>query len=152
MPITLYTPAARQQSRKQHARVCGNLSELYCCGFLLFFPDRAICIIGGLRCCVIHACCHRYNTAAAAVRLSWAAECSRESQSFLRSIIVNFCKYSPTTVLEQCRVPCVTRACGLCGVSRVDSFQTFFFTAVLVLFAGEAFFAARGTTKIPGMH
>ena len=65
-------PPAEQEAT---SRVCGTLSALYCYGFLLiprgcFFVRTlpSVKLGGGLCCCVIHACCHRYNVAAAAVR------------------------------------------------------------------------------------
>ena len=54
---TICTPAACQQSKKQHHT--RGLSALYYCGFLrscFLLLDPAICRPAGLCCCVIHAC------------------------------------------------------------------------------------------------
>ena len=98
LATTLYAPAARHQSRKQHhayAVVCPRYSAVASYSVVAFLSDPAICKAGGgLCCCVINACCHRYNSAAAAaaaaaaaVRLLRAAECGREFQPLVRCIL-----------------------------------------------------------------
>ena len=117
--------------------MCGSCP---CCIFVAadsysscFFIGPYDLVSWGLCSCVIHACCHRYdNTAAAAAeRFSWAAECGRDFQPLLRCILFYFRKYYPTNVLL-CSV-CHTCVCGVCPVSLVECFQTFFGRQSLVL-------------------
>ena len=66
LATALYTPAACQQSRKQHhTRVvvcprCITAVASYFDSWLLLLSDYAISRPGGLCCSAIHACCHRY--------------------------------------------------------------------------------------------
>ena len=152
----IYTPVARQQSRKQHHActvACPRCIAVASYSVVAFFigPLRS----GGLCCCVIHACCHRYNSttaaaaaaAAAAVRLSWAPECGRDFQRLLRCILFFFCKYHLT--IQHCCTAAfrVSRVCVRC-VTRGVLANSFFLSAVLGFCAGEAFCAVRATTKI----
>ena len=70
LATALYTPAACQQSRKQHhtrAVVCPHcitaVASYLIVGVLLLLSEPAISRPAGLCCCVIHACCHRYYKA-----------------------------------------------------------------------------------------
>ena len=144
-------PPAEQETT---SRVCGSLPALYRCGFLLirtsicFLSDIATSKAGGLCCCVIHACCNKYNTAAAtaAVRFSWAAERGRQVQSLLWRILCYFFKYYPTAVqlCSVCRA-CMCAVCSVCRESRVECFQTFFFLPSATLgFVRKRPFLRRG--------
>ena len=126
LATTLYTPAARQQSRDQHhacAAICARCDAV--ATYSAFLSDPATCRAGRLCCCVVHACCHRYNSttaAAAAMRFPWAAERGREFQPLLRRVLLYFCKYYLTAAVLLCSV-CHTSVRGVCRVSRVECFQ-----------------------------
>ena len=152
LATTLYAPAARHQSRKQHhayAVVCPRYSAVASYYVVAFLSDPAICKAGGgLCCCVINACCHRYNSAAAAaaaaVRLLRAAECGREFQPLVRcilSISVNTIPLLYTAVFR------ITRVCAMPCVTHGVLSNFFFFVGSPKFCAGEALFAVSVTTK-----
>ena len=105
-----------------------NKMVQYCSCFL---SNPAICRAGSLCCCVIHVCCHSYNAAATAVRISSAAECGREFHLLLRCILSTAVNIIPLRLY--CCVLCVTRACTICAVYHAWSFKLCFCRQSLAL-------------------